>query len=87
MRNKLLKAFWNCGDNDIIEFALLKARLNANEKKVITLALDECMSQEEIAEELDISTRKVQEIWLSAQMKLLNISWVGAYAKELLERN
>ena len=43
MNQKLLKAFWNCGDNQIIEFALTRAHLNRNEKEVIRLLLDECM--------------------------------------------
>lgn len=37
MEKHLLKAFWNCGDNDIIQFALYKAHLNRLEKEVIQL--------------------------------------------------
>lgn len=84
MSNKcLLTAFWNCGDNQIIEFALIRAHLNAQEKQVITLMLDECMTQEQIAERLDFSTRKVQEVWGTGAEKLLRIPWVLAYANEL----
>lgn len=83
MDKSLLRAFWNCGDNQIIEFALLRARLNRQEKEVITLMLDECMSQEKVAEKLDFSTRKIQEVWSSAALKLLSIPWVMAYAAEL----
>lgn len=84
-RNPLLRAFWNCGDNQIIEFALMRAHLNRLEKEVLILALDECYTQEEIAEKLNYSTRKVQDFWYSALDKLLDIPWVLAYAKELLK--
>lgn len=83
MDTKLLRAFWNCGDNQIIEFALVRAHLNRQEKDVITLMLDECMTQEKVAEKLDFSTRKIQEVWYSASRKLLSIPWVAAYAAEL----
>lgn len=84
MDKKLLKAFWNCGDNQIIEFALMRAHLNRPEKDVIELMLDECMTQEETAEALDCSTRKVQELWGTAAKKLLSIPWVMAYAVDIL---
>ena len=83
MDKSLLRAFWNCGDNQIIEFALLRAHLNRQEKDVINLLLDECMTQEQAAEKLDWSTRKVQEVWYTAAGKLLSIPWVTAYAIEL----
>lgn len=85
MDRTLLKAFWNCGDNDIIEFALLKARLNKREHEVIHLMLDECMTQEQVAEYLDLSTRNVQSLWYSGADKLLNIKWVNAYARALAQ--
>lgn len=84
-RNAFLRAFWNCGDNQIIEFALMRAHLNRLEREVVILALDECYTQEEIAEKLNYSTRKIQEFWYSAADKLLDIPWVLAYAKELLK--
>ena len=80
MDRSLIKAFWNCGDNQIIEFAIIRARLNKNEKEVLNLMLDMCMTQEQAAEELDISTRKLQDFWYSATDKLLNIPWVKAFA-------
>lgn len=83
MDGKLLKAFWNCGDNQIIEFALIRAHLNRLEREVLRLTLDECMTQEEVAEAINYSTRKVQDIWYSAAAKLLGIPWVYAYAVEL----
>lgn len=83
MDRNLLKAFWNCGDNQIIEFALLRARLNKIEKEVVRLSLDECLTQEEIAEMMDFSTRRIQQFWNTAADKLLGIPWVYAYAKEL----
>ena len=41
------------------------------------------MPQEEVAELLDFSTRKVQDEWYSGAGKLLAIPWVRAYAEEL----
>lgn len=83
MDRSLLKDFWNCGDNQIIEFAISRARLNRYEKIVVHMMLDECLTQEQIAEKIDCSTRKVQDNWYSAADKLLNIPWVSAYAKSL----
>ena len=83
MRLKLLRAFFNCGDGQIIEFALIRARLNKNESRVMHLMMDECMTQEEVAEELHYSTRRVQQIWVSAADKLLAIPWVISFAKSL----
>ena len=82
-KRSLIKAFWSCGDNDIIEFALLRARLNRHEKEVLELILDECMTQEQASEKLNLSTRILQERWYSAINKLLSIPWVLAYAMEL----
>lgn len=79
----LIRYFWNCGDSQIIEFAIMKARLNRLEKEAITLIFDECLTQEKAAEKMDISTRRFQEYWYSAADKLLAIPWVSAYAKEL----
>lgn len=79
----LVKDFWQCGDNEVIEFAIHKARLNRLEKEVLCNLLDECLTQEETAEAMDISTRKVQNLWYSASEKLLSIPWVIAYSKEL----
>ena len=83
MDRELLTYFFNCGDNDIIEFAILKARLNRREKDVILLMMDECMTQEQIAEKLSYSTRRIQDFWYSGATKLLNIPWVRAYALSL----
>lgn len=83
MDKSLLYYFWNCGDNDIIEFAILKARLNKHERDVVHYMLDECMTQEEVAEKIDFSTRRVQDFWYSACSKLLKIPWVKAYAASL----
>lgn len=80
---ELLTLFFNCGDNDIVEFAILRARLNKREKEVIHLMLDECMTQEETAESMNYSTRRVQEFWYSGAKKLLNIPWVKVYAESL----
>lgn len=79
----LVYAFFNCGDNQIIEFALLRAHLNRREADVIHYLMDECMTQEEVAEELGYSTRRVQDIWYSGAKKLLDIPWVLAYAQAL----
>lgn len=83
MDKELLQAFWNCGDNQIIEFAMIRARLNKHEREVIEYMLDECMTQEETAEKMNYSTRRVQDFWYSAANKLLNIDWVKAYALSL----
>ena len=83
MKRELLQYFWNCGDGQIIEFAITRAHLNRNEEKVIRLMFDECMTQEEISEQMSYSLRRVQDFWYSAAEKLLNIPWVLAYAKEL----
>lgn len=85
MENRLLSYFWNCGDNDIIEFAILRAHLNKHERDVIHFMLDECMTQEEVAEKISFSTRRVQDYWYSGARKLLNIPWVRAYALSLKE--
>ena len=83
MDKRLLTAFWNCGDDNIIQFAITRAHLNAKELMVIRLILDGCMTQEKAAEELHYSVRRVQDFWYSASKKMLNIPWVKAYAKEL----
>lgn len=83
MDRSLLKTFWNCGDNEIIDFAIHRARLNRIEREVIRLTLDECTTQEAAAEIMEISPRRFQEYWYSASDKLLNIPWVAAYAREL----
>lgn len=83
MDKELLKYFWNCGDNQIIEFAILRARLNSKERKVLEYMLDECLTQEETAEMMEYSTRRIQDFWCSAARKLLNIDWVEAYAISL----
>lgn len=79
----LLKYFWNCGDSQIIEFALMRARLNRHEREAIELILDECYTQEQAAERLDISVRAFQNYWTTAVKKLLDIPWVTAYAEAL----
>ena len=81
----LIKDFWACGDNQIIEFAIMRARLNRKEKEVLELILDECKTQEEAAETLDLSPRNIQEIWRRAADKMLAIPWVKAYAHDLRE--
>lgn len=86
MNTKIVKAFWECGDSAIIDFAILRARLNAREKRVVELLLDESMTQEEASEALNISTRCLQETWYSACRKLLRIPWLVAYGKELINR-
>lgn len=83
MDRGLIKAFWSCGDNEIIEFAMLRARLNRKEKEAVTCLLDDCLSQEEAAEKMCVSTRRFQEYWYSATNKLLALPWLVAYANEL----
>lgn len=83
---KELKAFWSCGDNEIIEFAIMRARLNRKEKDVLSCILDECLTQEQTAEKLEYSTRAVQDFCYSASKKLLSIPWVNAYANDLMKK-
>lgn len=83
MDRSLLKAFWDCGDNLTIEFALMRARLNRKEAQVIHLLMDECLTQEEAAESLDVSVRRLQDWWYSASRKILSIPWVKIYAEDL----
>lgn len=83
MDRELLTYFFNCGDNDIIEFAIMRAHLNRREKDVIRLIIDECMTQEEVAETMSYSTRRIQDFRYSGAKKLLNIPWVKAYALSL----
>lgn len=87
MDRDLIKYFWNCGDDQIIKFAMQRAHLNAKEQSVIELILDECMTQEQVAEELNYSTRRVQDFWYSATAKLLSIPWVTCYAKEIKNKS
>lgn len=79
----LIRDFWQCGDDSIIEFAILRAHLNRKQKDILACMLDECMTQEEAAEHLLWSVRTAQEKWAEAADKLLGIPWVEAYAKEL----
>lgn len=83
MDRGLIQCFWDCGDDAIIQFAIQRAHLNKKEHEVLIHLLDECCTQEECAELMGYSTRRVQEYWYSATRKLLNISWVSAYAKAL----
>ena len=83
MDRGLVKAFWNCGDNTIIEFALMRARLNQREKEAVAYLLDDCLSQEQAAEKMCVSTGRFQEYWYSATDKLLALPWLVAYANEL----
>lgn len=83
MNRSLLTFFFDCGDDQIIQFAIQRAHLNRLEKEVIRLRMDECMTQEEIAEAIGYSVRRVQDLWYSGADKLLSVPWVYAYAKEL----
>lgn len=87
MDRSLLKYFFDCGDDQIIQFALTRAHLNKMEQEVISLMFDGCMTQEEIAEYIGYSTRRVQEIWYSGAKKMLSIPWVTAFAKELKSKS
>lgn len=86
MDRGLIRAFWGCGDSQIIEFAMSRARLNRQEREVLCHILDECETQEQAAESMDLSTRKVQSLWYSACDKLLAIEWVAIYSRELNNR-
>lgn len=83
--NKLIKAFWNCGDSNTIKYAVEVAHLNRIENEVLHLILDECRTQEQVAEILDFSTRAVQDYWSNGIAKILRIPWVMAYAQSLIK--
>lgn len=85
MDRNLIYHFWNCGDDQIIQFAVVRAHLNRMEREVLTLVLDDCMTQEQVAEKLGYSTRRIQQFWRSACDKMLHIPWVLAYALALAE--
>ena len=86
MDRSLVKTFWTCGDSQVIDFAMMRARLDRKEKAVITSMLDDCMTQEETADRLQISVRTVQKLWASGTDKLLRIDWLVAYAEALRKR-
>lgn len=86
MDRSLVKTFWTCGDSQIVDFAMMRARLDRKEKAVITSMLDDCMTQEETADRLQISVRTVQKLWASGTDKLLRIDWLVAYAEALRKR-
>lgn len=83
MDRSLLYDFFNCGDDQIIRFAIIRAHLNKHEKEVLYYMIDECMTQEQTAEKMEFSVRRIQDFWYSASQKLLLIPWVEAYAKAL----
>lgn len=87
MDRSLLYDFFNCGDDQIIQFAITRAHLNKHEKDVLFYLLDECLTQEQTAEVMGFSVRRTQDFWYSASTKLLLIPWVFAYAKELRNMN
>lgn len=76
----LVKDFWNCGDGALIAYSIMRAKLNRMECEALRRLLDECMTQEEAAEAMDISVRRLQAYWYSAADKLLQLPWVVAYA-------
>lgn len=81
----IVKAFWDCGDSEIIAFAQDRAQLNKKEKEVLHLVFDECLTQEMAAEHMEISTRNFQEHWKNAIVKLCNIKWVVSIAESVLK--
>ena len=87
MDRSLVKTFWTCGDSQVIDFAMMRARLDRKEKAVITSMLDDCMTQEETADRLQSSVRTVQKLWASGTDKLLRIDWLVAYAEALRKRS
>lgn len=86
MDRSLVKVFWSCGDSQVVDFAVMRARLDRKEKAVITSMLDDCLTQEETADRLQISVRTVQKLWASGADKLLRIDWLVAYAESLRKR-
>ena len=84
MERNVIKQFWNCGDSSLVKLACERAGLTRKENEVLRLLLTECYTQEETAEKMDISTRKVQELWKSASSKLNLIYWVKVVAEATL---
>lgn len=84
--NALIRAFWSCGDSSIIAYAVMRAHLNRNERNVLHLILDECMSQESATEKCGVSTRSVQNWWHTGTGKILRLAWVRSYAADLVRR-
>lgn len=80
MEKNVIKRFWNCGDSQLVRLACERAGLTRKENEVLRLLLTECLTQEEAAEEMELSTRKVQELWSSASKKLNLIYWVKVVA-------
>lgn len=81
-----IKAFWNCGDSRIINLALDSVELTEPELKILRMYLKACMTQEEIAEVLNLSPSYIQKIWYKATDKLLALPWVYCYGKELYNK-
>lgn len=73
------RKLFECADNEFIEFAIKRARLNDNERTVLSHMIDHCKTQEQTAEIMDISVRQVQNYWYSANTKLLSINWVTSF--------
>lgn len=87
MDSKLMRAFFDCGDDQIIQFAIQRCHYNRKEKEILKLILEENYTQEETADIIGYSTRYVQEQWYRVCHKMLSISWVKAYAVELLRES
>lgn len=87
MDRNIVKLFWKCGDIDIINLACDRAGLTTPERQTLNMLLTDCKTQEETAEELGISTRKVQELWYSSCNKILQIYWVHVIAHYIFHEN
>ena len=81
-----IKAFWNCGDSRIVNLAIDSVELTDPELKILRLSLQACLTQEEIAEMLNLSPSYVQKVWYKATDKLLALPWVYCYGKELYNK-
>lgn len=76
----IIKEFWKIADSDLIKLAQDKANLTRYEREVLRLMLTECYTQEQTAEIMEISTRKVQDLWKTACDKILSIYWIKLIA-------
>ena len=85
--NMNVRGLFACADNEFIEFAIKRARLNDNERRVLTEVIDHCKTQEETAEIMDISVRQTQNYWYSANEKLLSIPWVTSFINSFKDGN
>lgn len=81
MDTHIIKAFWKCGDQEIIDLACDRADLTQAERKTICLLLTNGKTEKEAAQIMDTSEEEINRVYYSACTKLLGICWVYCIAK------